>query len=98
MAVVSALRQAASMLELPDSQRFCAQYMRLDVRLLDIAARAGFRSLCKGANKRRRIAVFRPPPGPGAAGPTATAHGFLIRGQCVRGTPRGWAERPKRDL
>jgi hypothetical protein len=31
-------------------------------------------SLYKGANKRRRIVVFRSSPGPKAAGPTATAH------------------------
>jgi hypothetical protein len=36
-------------------------------------------SLYKGANKRRRIAVFRSPPGPEAAGPTATAHRMRLR-------------------
>jgi hypothetical protein len=53
MAVVSALDRAASMLKSPIVKGF--------VRLLVIALRAGLRSLYKGANKRRRIAAFRPP-------------------------------------
>src|SRR3954466_12637182 len=66
MAVVSALHRAASMLDLADRQRICATSA--------LCRFAGLHSLYKGANKRRRIAVFRPPPGPEAAGPTATAH------------------------
>ena len=44
------------------------------VQLPALCRFAGLHSLYKGANKRRRIAVFRPSPGPEAAGPTATAH------------------------
>jgi len=44
------------------------------VQRLVMAAIAGLRSPGKGANKRRRMAAFRPSPGPGVAGFTATAH------------------------
>jgi ubiquinol-cytochrome c reductase iron-sulfur subunit len=57
---------------------------------------AGLHSVYKGANKRRRIAAFRSPPGPGAAGSTATA--MQAPDACVCGIPRGRADWPKRDL
>ena len=60
----------------PGSSRVNARNRQIGkgfVRLLRaLRCVAGLHSLYKGANKRRRIAAFRPPPGPEAAGPTAT--------------------------
>src|SRR6188474_299877 len=88
MTVVSTLIRRASMLE----RRPIPESVRRIVRDLPFAARAGLRSVCKGANKPRRIAAFRPSPGPGAAGLTATAL------SCACGIPRGRADRLTRDL
>jgi ubiquinol-cytochrome c reductase iron-sulfur subunit len=64
------------------------------MRLLVMTAIAGLRYPGKGANKRRRIATFRPPQRAGVAGPTATAHrpaSAVLRVDGLTGQTRDWA-------